>query len=57
MNTALFHAARPGDIGGGGVGTPRVGMREAAGMARQMGFGKEEVKVLDLSIQQVNLSI
>lgn len=46
MNTALFHAARPGDIGGGGVGTPRVGMREAAGMARQMGFGKEEVKVL-----------
>jgi hypothetical protein len=36
MNTALHHAARPGDIraSGGGAG----GFRQAASMAKQMGF-------------------
>lgn len=38
MNTALFHAARPGDIGGG---QDRLSgrMREAAAVAKQMGLG------------------
>lgn len=53
MNSALFHAARPGDIrsgvlggrggGGGGVarGEIRPGMREAAAVADEMGFGQD----------------
>lgn len=49
MNSALFHAARPGDIrsgglgvGGGGAGREtRSGMREAAAVAKEMGFGQD----------------
>ncbi|CBJ29318.1 conserved unknown protein [Ectocarpus siliculosus] len=51
MNSALFHSARPGDIrsgrtagglgGGGGGNSGRVGMREAAALAKEMGFGQD----------------
>lgn len=46
MNSALFHAARPGDIrsgglGGGAGGETRSGMREAAAVAKEMGFGQD----------------
>ncbi|CAM9579886.1 unnamed protein product, partial [Scytosiphon promiscuus] len=49
MNSALFHAARPGDIrsggeragGLGGGGQARAGMREAAAVAKEMGFGQD----------------
>lgn len=49
MNSALFHAARPGDIrsgglgggGGGAGGETRAGMREAAAVAKEMGFGQD----------------
>lgn len=47
MNSALFHMARPGDIrdedrrlGGGGRGGS-AGIREAAAVAKEMGFGPE----------------
>ncbi|CAM9383143.1 unnamed protein product [Hapterophycus canaliculatus] len=49
MNSALFHAARPGDIRSGGArvgslggrGETRSGMREAAALAKEMGFGRD----------------
>lgn len=42
MNSALFHAARPGDIRSGGLrGGSRPGMREAAALAKQMGFDQD----------------
>ncbi|CAM9191458.1 unnamed protein product [Ectocarpus fasciculatus] len=51
MNSALFHSARPGDIrsgrtagglgGGAGGNSSRVGMREAAALAKEMGFGQD----------------
>lgn len=46
MNSALFHAARPGDIRSGGMGRrggggDRPGMREAAAMAKEMGFDQD----------------
>lgn len=46
MNSALFHAARPGDIRSGGLGGRegagyRPGMREAAAMAKEMGFDQD----------------
>lgn len=42
MNTALFHAARPGDIGGGRCGDGGASdnrMRQAAAIAKKMGLG------------------
>lgn len=55
MNSALFHAARPGDIGGRGRGGgSRDGVREAAALAQQMGFGGQDfgpqVDIIDRSL-------